>query len=674
MVYYCLEKETIVLQFPKALHRGHANVSINFIGNLTSMTQMGLVRIQNNGKVVVNDFGPIDARRQFPCWDEPKFKAIFDLYLILPRGYMALSNMPSNRRREYSSELDEIRFDTTPSIATFQLAAVYGPKFHNIRANQTRTLNKKKSIEVAVNSLAASNDYNYVLETSGKFLRFFEYYFNHSYPLDKLDLVVVNEFGQSSIEKLGIIFFAAGQLAVNEQATEERLRVVTETVGHSLAHQWLGNTVVFQQWPQFWVCESLAVFMDREALDSLFPQWKSWERYASNEMRTGLQLDASRYARPLADQIKHPKDVMQFFPNENIYRKAVCLLRMMKFAFGDEKFQQAIQSFVRNNANQTAFAEDLMDSFQSVADKSDAYEKEISKVIARWTMMAGFPVLHVEEQQKGEARILSLRQERFVASNKSGGGEFVNAQDTWPLPINLIHSFNPFSISFKTIMKEREGQVSLDGIWEGEWVKLNPDFSNFYRVHYSHDMLAKFATSVEEKLLAPMDRLNLIDDLFALIEAGYESIDVGLRFLWSYENEDNPNVWAAVLAALEDMETLVSNTDNKTLMTRYSRFGQDLLTKMYDKVQWYADTSKPQVGQKMKLDEIAQEKVREHVLCRMGKFKAANFTGEAAKKYEDYIAGKSDLPVGLLRCVFRAFGSFASRKDNQTIEQLTKVC
>lgn len=348
MVYYCPEKETIVLYFPKYLHKGRANLTINFYGsqNLTEMTHSGFIKSQTDLNIVSTDFGPVDARRQFPCFDEAHFRAVFDLYLIVPRHYQALFNLPTNRRRPYSAEFEELRFDSTPPLSPFQLATVLGPKFqvtNNLQLNNGTTSNSTTSnVTISVYSpLSRGHDeaeWHYALDTTEELLNFFEYYYDSKYPLKKLDLVALPNYEQASIEKLGLVLFSENQLFIANQSTasEEELKSVAETLSHALAHQWLGNLVTFKTWSDFWLFEALASFMEKESLQSLFPHWRVWERYTGDEFRRGLQSDASHFAMPLDSLIVHPNDILQFYPKENSYYKAVSLFRMLRSAIGEE--------------------------------------------------------------------------------------------------------------------------------------------------------------------------------------------------------------------------------------------------------------------------------------------------------------------------------------------------
>lgn len=348
MIYNCPKTESVILQFPKPLHRGSANLTITFTGNLTKMIQSGLVKLKNNDKVVVTDFGPLDARRMFACWDEPRFKAIFDIYLIIPKHYQAISNQPSNRRRDYSTEYDEIRFESTPRMSPHQLTTIIAPRVTSV-ANDNSTSNVKISLQLVNGNSQSKQKWKYALDTGEMFINYFNYYLQTKLPIRKLDLVVMNQYKRISLEKFGLVLFDDQQLAIENHtlATEEELNQVAETMAHSIAHQWLGSLVTFEQWNQFWLFEALATFMEKEALNSLFPQWRSWERFTADEMRIALQIDSSSYSKPLQDQIESPNDITQVLSKQNVYRKSTFLLNMLRSTIGNEV--SIVYSLINNN-------------------------------------------------------------------------------------------------------------------------------------------------------------------------------------------------------------------------------------------------------------------------------------------------------------------------------------
>ena len=321
--------------FPKPLHRGSGNLTISFSSNLTWLIENGVVQGEKGFNYIFSDLGPTDARKKFPAWDEPRFKAQFDLYLIVPKNNVALSNMAVMKTRSYSEKLDEIRFKTTPPISTYQLATVFGPKFHSTQLKSSNNSSVKIQIH-SINFRSYSN-WQTALEMSEKLLNFYEFYFNHSYPLMKLDLLALKEFVPSSMEKLGILFFTEKELSIANRslATEEDLNKLAKVLAHSIAHQWLGNIVSLREWKEFWLFEALASFMEHEALDSLFPQWKTWESFRGNEFRKSLRYDSSWRTRPLDVMIQNPNDLQVIYSSANCFQKGVSLFRMLKSSLGE---------------------------------------------------------------------------------------------------------------------------------------------------------------------------------------------------------------------------------------------------------------------------------------------------------------------------------------------------
>lgn len=337
MVYYCPVRESVVLQFPKPLYRGNANLTIVFTGNLKHMTDTGFIKIMDDGRVVVTDFGPIDARMMFPCWDEPKFKALFDIYLIVPKRFTALSNQFPNKRRFYSPSSDEIRFETTSPIAPYQLSTVYAPEVITVQ-NDNFTSPIKLSVQLINRKVKNLEPWQYALEIGSKLLHYYNYYSDIELPITKMDLVVMKEYQGPSMEKLGLSFFSEKQLFIENRttATEEELTAVAETVAYSLAHQWFGNLVSVKQWNQFWLYESMANFMSKDALNSLEPHWRTWEHFTGQGMRRALQIDSSKHAKAISKQFEHPNEIAQVYSTQNVYRKSTFLLRMLRSIIGNE--------------------------------------------------------------------------------------------------------------------------------------------------------------------------------------------------------------------------------------------------------------------------------------------------------------------------------------------------
>ncbi|OTF72995.1 hypothetical protein BLA29_003530, partial [Euroglyphus maynei] len=599
------------------------------------------------------NFGTIDARRLFPCWDEPRFKAQYDLYLIIPKNTMAISNMDSDRRRSYSHYLDEIHFHQTPPISTFQLTIIMATKFEII-------LNEKNNTKIPIrlitmDSSKDSNQWHFALESTEYLLEYFQYYYGHPYPLKKLDLVTIESNHvqlQTSMEKLGLIYFTRQDLSIKNMSMvdEHDLQTVVSLLAHSLSYQWLGNMVTFDDWSEFWLFESLNQFMEKQAMDDVFPQWRSWQQYTADEMNLALRFDSSSLdlVKSIRNSIHHPNDVISLvYPHGvNIYRKSTFLFRMLKQNLDGEIFRLALQKFIHKYWTKTGTLEDFQECFITVIDEIDGqdgqkyyqfrqFQKQMVRIFSNWTEMAGFPVLHVDERQDGNRRILRIHQERFVELRNST--KLKEKSPLWPIPISIVKSFNPFTPSNQMIINDEKFELRLSAIWPGEWIKLNPTFSNFYRVHYSDEMLNRFTVPIEEKLLSSLDRLNLVDDVSAMIRAGYTSTITVLKLLQSFENEDNPNIWSVIITMLNDLHLIISNIesdhDRQSIQSNFENYSKRLLKRMYERIKWSYNSLTNYRPYRMKMDEFAQNQLRTRILCAMGQFGDEHFQHEAQIRY-----------------------------------------
>nr|XP_027198280.1 puromycin-sensitive aminopeptidase-like [Dermatophagoides pteronyssinus] len=698
-IYYCPANEIVVLHFPKHLHRGSANITINYLANITDLIRKQILHTSYAEYQQISwiDFGTIDARQLFPCWDEPHYKAQYDLYLIIPKNQMAISNMQIDRRKSYSHYLDEIHFNQTPMISTFQMTIMMAKRFEIISSEKNRT---KVRIQLITMNSNDSNQWQFAIESTEYILEYFQYYYGHLYPLEKLDLVILesNYRLKTSMEKLGLMYFTRQDLSISNVtiASERDLQTVVSLLAHSLSHQWLGNMVTFDDWSEFWLFESLNQFMEKQAMDDVFPHWRSWQQYTADEMSLALRLDSSRInIKSIKESIRHPINVSMMYPQDvNIYRKSTFLLRMLKQNLDRDIFRLALQKFINKYWTKTGNLKNLQECFITVIDEIDGkdkqkyhrfrqFQKQIVQIFSNWTEMAGFPVLHVDEQQQGNSRILRIHQERFFELRNSTINISNKKSTLWPIPISIVKSFNPFMPSNHAIINDEKVELRIQAIWPGEWIKLNPSFSNFYRVHYSDEMLNRFIVSIEEKLLPPLDRLNLVDDTFAMIRAGYTSTVTGLKLLQSFENEDNPNIWSIIITMLTDLHLIISNIesdhDRQSIQSNFELYAQRLLKRMYQQINWYSSANYRPIGYRMKIQQFAQNQLRAKLLCAMGQFHYENFFHEAHNQFQNYMNNnESNLPIELLECVFRSFNSFNDNnitiaKNSLHFEELFKL-
>ena len=332
-IYSCVDKQTIILQFYKPLDRGHGNLTLQFNGNINNVVT-GFYRYNNHatdeeGMIAVTDFGPTDSRRAFPNWDEPAFRAQIELTIVAPRNHLVLSNMNERRRRDYNQYYEEVRFETSPPMSTNLMAIVVG-KFDFIEK-----LTEDEEVMVRIfTPIGRQEEGAFALEVTSKLLMYYKYYFNTSYPLVKLDLISISDY-PSSMETWGLITFTESQILVNKETTEEEKRTVAVVIAHALAHQWLGNLVTFESWSDVWISEGFATFIENEAIDILFPNWKVWQNFVSKDYQNAIELDSLTNANPIQSRIEFPDEIENKFTDIS-YQKSAAIMRMLSTWIGKE--------------------------------------------------------------------------------------------------------------------------------------------------------------------------------------------------------------------------------------------------------------------------------------------------------------------------------------------------
>jgi puromycin-sensitive aminopeptidase len=679
---------------------GRGNLTINFKGNINNMVTGFYSANYNTGQesfIAVTDFGPGDARRAFPSWDEPQYKTMFDLTVIAPKDHITLTNMDEVNRRLYSEELEEIKFRTSPPMSTHLIAIVVG-KFDFI---EKMTQDGNVLIRVFT-PIDRKNEGMFALDFTDKLLSFYKYYFNISYPLPKLDIISIPEF-PSSMETWGLVTFTESQILVNNQTSEEEKRIVAIVIAHGLAHQWFGNLVTLDSWNDLWLNEGIATFMENQAIDIMYPMWKIKKQFVYNDLQNALEFDALKTAHSIETKFDNPYEIRNSF-DDITYQKAASILRMLnswigskvlfdfeefiflsklylkysaiipiskiihKFSLLMQSMRAGIRSFLEKYSYLSASTKDLWNSFETENDL------DVVEMMETWTKQKGFPVItvmknlikfffkffltilliQIKETQEGEDRVLTLTQEKFSAYGKL---EEEEKSQLWHIPIRVTNMFSPFKPSAQILMKSKQINLTVEGVLQYEWLKLNPSSFAFYRVNYPIEMLDRFVTSIEDKSMPPPDRLNILSDLFAVIQSGRISTDVGLKFLMTYMNEDDSAVWNLITRIMSKLEIILSDTD---LEEKFWSYGRELFSKMYKKIGW----------DKKRKEDKAITKLRPQILSLLGLFKEKSVITGALRKFRNYNERNIEFSNDILNTIYKIVGANC---DEETFEELFEM-
>lgn len=646
-INYQNDDEKVTLSFPSCLRKGAGTLKIDFMGELNDKMK-GFYRSKYrtpSGEVryaAVTQFEATDARRAFPCWDEPALKATFDITLIVPKGRVALSNMNviDSRQRE-EDDLVEVKFAQTPVMSTYLLAFVVG-EYDFV---ETRT---PDNVLIRVYTpVGKAEQGRFAMEVAAKTIPFYNDYFMVPYPLPKIDLIAIADFAAGAMENWGLVTYRETALLIDpKNSCSSSRQWVALVVGHELAHQWFGNLVTMEWWTHLWLNEGFASWIEYLCVDHCFPEYDIWTQFVSSDYSRALELDALHNSHPIEVNVGHPSEIDEIFDAIS-YSKGASVIRMLHEYIGDEDFRLGMKMYLTKFQHRNASTEDLWASLE------EASSKPIGAMMNTWTKQMGFPLICVKEEQQGDDRVLTLTQRKFCAdgSYTDDNGPF------WMIPVAISTSEAPGSARMTLLMDVGVKTAELKNVKSEQWVKLNPGTLGFYRVQYSSEMLDRLLPGIRDLSLLPVDRLSIQNDLFSLARAGVVSTVEVLRIMEAFVNEPNYTVWSDLSCNLSILSTLLSNTEFHDDILAFIR---ELFEPIANKLGWDPK------GTEGHLDAL----LRGLVLGKLGKAGHIPTINEARERFKDHVSGKHILSADLKTPVYV---TVLKHGDAHTLETMLKL-
>ncbi len=533
-----------------------AVVLINFIGVLNDKL-VGFYRSKYEYKgtekyLATTQFEAADARRAFPCWDEPEAKATFDISLVVDNNLIAISNMPAVSKKKLGKKT-LFRFGTTPVMSTYLLYLAVGEfeflqgKLGKILVRIVTTRGKKEQGKMA-------------MVFTKQFLSYFQKYFKIQYPLPKLDMIAIPDFASGAMENWGAITFRETVLLYDPKTSStDTMQHIAEVIAHELAHQWFGNLVTMKWWNDLWLNESFATFMATKAVDKIYPEWDFWDQFLISEMTGGLSLDSLKSSHPINVNVKSPEEVRQIF-DEISYNKGGSVLMMLENFIGQEKFQNGMHSYLKKHEYSNATTEDLWNSLGT------ASRKPVRQLMNTWVQQIGYPMVEATVVNSK----IKLSQKRFLLEN-----------DGKPRPGNWII---PISIRMEDkVVTKMMMRDSVTIPYTSGWFKVNDGQKGFYRVRYDESTLDELGRLVEEKKISNLDRWSIHHDLTALVISNQYSIKHYLDFVRHYEEDDDYVVLSDIIGFLNFLYVLSSG---EKFWNEIKEFNQYFMNVIFQRIGW----------------------------------------------------------------------------------------
>ncbi|KGQ01598.1 hypothetical protein PAAG_11728 [Paracoccidioides lutzii Pb01] len=522
------DNETATISFDKMITAGaKAQLKLTFAGTLGD-NMAGFYRCSYKGVngeqkyMAASQMEPTDARRAFPCFDEPALKATFTVTLIADKNLTCLSNMDVASETEVKSTFTgvtkkAVKFNKSPLMSTYLIAFIVG-ELNYIETNDFRV-----PIRVYATPDQNIGHGGFALDLSAKTLEFYEKAFNSQFPLPKMDLVAVPDFSAGAMENWGLITYRITDVLYDEKtagaATKQR---VAEVVQHELAHQWFGNLVTMDFWDGLWLNEGFATWMSWYSCNVFYPEWKVW-------LCLSIRCEA---AILLKIPVKRAHEVNQIFDAIS-YSKGSSVLRMISKYIGEEQFIQGVRVYIKEHAYKNTKTSDLW------AALSKASGKPVESVMDIWTKNVGFPVLTVSENaSKGS---ISVKQNRFLRT-----GDVKPEEDKILFPVMLGLKTRE-GIEEALILTDRQAEFKIPDL---DFFKINADHSGIFRTSYTPERLEKLGKAAKDGLLTVEDRAGMIADAGALAAPGYQKTSGILSLLKAFDSESEYVVWNEILTRI----------------------------------------------------------------------------------------------------------------------------
>jgi aminopeptidase N len=527
------EKQQAIFTVPNQLPAGKAKLTIEYAGILNGELRGFYLSKTVRRNYAVTQFESTDARRAFPSFDEPAFKATYDITLIIDKDDTAISNGPIvSDTPGPAAGKHTLKFLTTPKMSTYLVAFLVGD-FRCSSGEQDgvaiRTCSTPDKVALTT----------YGVDVAKYVLHYYNSYFGIPYPLKKLDLIALPDFEAGAMENFGAITYRETDLLIDPKTASINAKMgVASVIAHEMAHQWFGDLVTMQWWDNIWLNEGFATWMENKPVEAMHPEWNVDQAVVSG-MDGTLNLDAQPTTRAIRARADTPAEIEQMFDGIS-YGKASDVLLSVENYVGPETFRQGVHNYLSAHLYGNATAEDFWNAQTATS------HKPVDKIMESLIAQAGVPLLTFGRPENGK---VAVSQKRFYLSPSVEP----NAAQKWTLPV-----------CFKTTGDEQDCQLLTPDtasltMPQGALFFANAGGKGYYRTSYVPSDYAALAAHVETSL-SPAERISLIGDVWAQVRANKATVGDYLNLVTAVKADPNFNVVSSALDGLGAVNSRIAST------------------------------------------------------------------------------------------------------------------
>ena len=628
------EKELLTLALPSELARGDHTLALSFSGKINQQGQ-GLFYMhyheQGSGtkKIMLGtQFEATDARRFFPCWDEPVFRARFQLTAVVPENWLAVSNMPVESEKKIAGG-KEVRFAPTPPMSSYL----------NVFAAGDLDLIESRSGPTQIRVIATKGKAKlgrYALEATAQILQYYNDYFGVAYPLPKLDQIALpGGFGGAMENWGGITYYESTLLFDPKNSSADTKQNIYEVLAHEMAHQWFGDLVTMAWWDNLWLNEGFASWMGTKCTAHFNPQWEVWlrrnlprdpTRRVGIAKEQAMESDARSTTHAIQQPIATEAEANSAF-DDITYKKGQSLLRMLESFLGEDVFRDGIRRYIAAHKYSNSTTADLWNAL------SEASKKPVGEIAAGWTEQPGFPLVRVKREAEGKVR---LAQERFAVN-------FKNAPPLqWKIPLTYsLVGEAPATL----LMTSKIG--NLQNIPADRALKLNVNGAGNYRVEYDEPSWNLLLEALPK--LGVEDRVDLLSDAWALVQPDRASVSLYFRLVEKLPPSTELAEREQIINVLDFINRLFVGSPERE---KFQRYAQSLLRPTFETLGWEPKEGQPPTAGNLRAD----------LINTLGDLNDPEIITGCRERFEKYLANPASLAPDLRPPVLAVVGRYADEK------------
>ena len=636
------KNDLLALALPSELATGEHTLTLRFTGKINEQGQgLFYMRYQEQGSgarktMLGSQFEATDARRFFPCWDEPVFRARFQLTAVVPENWLGVSNMPIENEKKIAGG-KEVRFAATPRMSSYLNVFVAGElDFIESRSGPTqlRVITTKGKAEMG----------RYALEATAQILQYYNDYFGVAYPLPKLDQIAMpGGFGGAMENWGGITYYESKLLFDPKSSSAETKQDIYEVLAHEMAHQWFGDLVTMAWWDNLWLNEGFASWMGSKCTAHFNPQWEVWlrrefprdpTRRVGIAKEAAMESDARSTTHPIQQPVATEAEANGAF-DDITYKKGQSFLRMLESFLGEDVFREGIRRYMAAHMYSNTTTADLWNALSETSGKA------VAEIAAGWTEQPGFPVVKVKREQDGS---ISLTQERFTVN-------FKNAPPLeWKIPLtHAVVGGVP-----ETLLMTGKSD-SVHDVPQSRALKLNLNGAGNYRVEYDQPSWELLVGAF--KNLGVEDRVNLLSDTWALVQANRAPISLYFELVEKLPASTELAEREQIIHVLDFVNRLLSGSSEQQKFQGYAR---SLLRPGFDAIGW---ETKPN-------EQAAVENLRASLITALGKLDDPKVVANCREHFKAFLANPESLAPDLRPAVFSVVGHYANEATWNELHQL----